>query len=225
MSWYVTQARAREVAGEIIKAQLDTTPAAERDRAQQFHLQLRTLALLEDLRVAHRSWAPDLRARKRRVPPVVFLPRADTANGGLKVLGAISDVRSRRSEQDPLLVLAGIAHADVATWLEAGGPGRAGAAQAAVGPVRELGQQSESPSGTQPWRGVGLDAARAADPGRAQLGLHHRAHPGAGAPDGLASVVALGGPGGPRAGCRGRAAAQPATDRTVLRRAAVGVQR
>ncbi|AUG82181.1 hypothetical protein CFP65_7610 [Kitasatospora sp. MMS16-BH015] len=125
MSWDVTQARAREVAGEIIKAQLDTTPAEERDRAQQFHLQLRTLALLEDLRVAHRAWAPDLRGRKRRVPPVVFLPRAGAANGGLRVLGAISDVRSRRSEQDPLLVVAGIGHADVALWLEAGGPGPA----------------------------------------------------------------------------------------------------
>ncbi|MER8186469.1 hypothetical protein [Kitasatospora sp. NPDC094015] len=124
MSWDVTQARAREVAGEILKAQLPATPADERERAQQFHLQLRTLALLEDLRSAHRSWAPDLRARKRRVPPVVFLPSAGTANGGLRVLGAISDVRSRRSEQDPLLVLAGVAHADVARWLraDAGGP-------------------------------------------------------------------------------------------------------
>ncbi|MFD9127554.1 hypothetical protein [Kitasatospora sp. NPDC059571] len=118
MSWDVTQARAREVAGEILKAQLPGTPDEDRDRAQQFHLQLRTLALLEDLRWAHRAWAPDLRARKRRVPPVVFVPRAGTDNGALRVLGAISDVRSRRSEQDPLLVLAGVAHADVATWLE-----------------------------------------------------------------------------------------------------------
>lgn len=121
-SWDVTQARAREVAGEIIKAQLDD-PSEERDRSQQFHLQLRTLALLEDLRSAHRAWAPDLRGRKRRVPPVVFMPRAGTANGGLKVLSAISDVRSRRSEQDPLLVLAGVAQEDVAAWLEAENPG------------------------------------------------------------------------------------------------------
>ncbi|MEU9131713.1 hypothetical protein AB0D08_26980 [Kitasatospora sp. NPDC048540] len=125
MSWDVTQARAREVAGEILKAQLAGTPADERDRAQQFHLQLRTLALLEDLRSAHRPWAADLRGRKRRVPPVVFLPQADAGNGGLKVLGAISDVRSRRSEQDPLLVLAGVAHADVAGWLQAGAAGPA----------------------------------------------------------------------------------------------------
>ncbi|GLW69757.1 hypothetical protein Kpho02_20560 [Kitasatospora phosalacinea] len=118
MSWDVTQARAREVAGEILKAQLPGTPAEERDRAQQFHLQLRTLALLEDLRWAHRSWAPDARGRKRRVPPVVFVPRADAPGGALRVLGAISDVRSRRSEQDPLLVLAAVAHADVTAWLE-----------------------------------------------------------------------------------------------------------
>ncbi|MFD0527041.1 hypothetical protein ACFQ1I_06840 [Kitasatospora arboriphila] len=121
MSWDVTRARAREVAGEILKAQLPGTPDDEKDRAQQFHLQLRTLALLEDLRWAHRSWAPDLRGRKRRVPPVVFVPRADARNGALRVLGAISDVRSRRSEQDPLLVLAAVAHADVAAWLEDAG--------------------------------------------------------------------------------------------------------
>jgi ABC-type branched-subunit amino acid transport system substrate-binding protein len=121
MSWDVTQARAREVAGEILKAQLPGTPPGDRDRAQQFHLQLRTLALLEDLRWAHRSWAPDLRGRKRRVPPVVFVPRAGSDNGALRVLGAISDVRSRRSEQDPLLVLAGVAHTDVAGWLEDAG--------------------------------------------------------------------------------------------------------
>ncbi|MFJ1756345.1 hypothetical protein [Kitasatospora sp. NPDC088134] len=117
MSWDVTQARAREVAGEILKARLPDTAPADRDRAQQFHLQLRTLALLEDLRRAHRSWAPDARGRKRRVPPVVFVPRADADGGALRVLGAISDVRSRRSEQDPLLVLAAVAHADVAAWL------------------------------------------------------------------------------------------------------------
>ncbi|TWE15321.1 hypothetical protein [Kitasatospora atroaurantiaca] len=137
MSWDVTQARAREVAGEIIKARLDTTPADEKDRAQQFHLQLRTLALLEDLRSAHRAWAPDLRGRKRRVPPVVFMPRAGADNGGLKVLSAISDVRSRRSEQDPLLVLAGVAQADVAAWLEAESPGPA--------PVHSGGPRRNSP--------------------------------------------------------------------------------
>ena len=117
-SWDVTQARAREVAGEILRAELPGPTDEEKGRAQQFHLQLRTLALLEDLRRAHRSWAPDLRGRKRRVPPVVFVPRAGRDNGALQVLGAISDVRSRRSEQDPLLVLAGVAHADVAAWLE-----------------------------------------------------------------------------------------------------------
>ncbi len=137
-SWDVTQARAREVAGEIIKAQLGSTPAQERDRSQQFHLQLRTLALLEDLRSAHRPWAPDLRGRKRRVPPVVFMPRAGTDNGGLKVLGAISDVRSRRSEQDPLLVLAGVTRADVSAWLEAESPGP-------EPPVHTVGQRRGGP--------------------------------------------------------------------------------
>ncbi|GJF33579.1 hypothetical protein KNE206_62790 [Kitasatospora sp. NE20-6] len=134
MSWDVTQARAREVAGEILRAELPGIPEDEKDRAQQFHLQLRTLALLEDLRWAHRSWAPDLRGRKRRVPPVVFVPRAGHDNGALRVLGAISDVRSRRSEQDPLLVLAGVAHADVAAWLE--GAGTAPVTVHSVGPRR-----------------------------------------------------------------------------------------
>ncbi|MGW6917200.1 hypothetical protein ACWGB8_25705 [Kitasatospora sp. NPDC054939] len=134
MSWDVTQARAREVAGEILKAQLPGTAGDERDRAQQFHLQLRTLALLEDLRKAHRSWSPDLRDRKRSVPPVVFVPRAGPENGALQVLGAISDVRSRRSEQDPLLVLAAVAHAEVAAWLEQ--PGTAPVTVHAVGARR-----------------------------------------------------------------------------------------
>ncbi|MFE4668831.1 hypothetical protein ACFRI7_36740 [Streptomyces sp. NPDC056716] len=87
--------------------------AAEREVARQFCLQLRTLALLEDLRESHRpAW--DLRHRKRTVPPLLLIPRATRANGALPLLRAISDVRSRRSEQDPLLVVAGIAHTDLA---------------------------------------------------------------------------------------------------------------
>jgi hypothetical protein len=84
-----------------------------RESARQFCLQLRTLALLEDLRENHRpAW--DLRHRKRTVPPLLLIPRATRANGALPFVRAISDVRSRRSEQDPLLVVAGVAHGDLA---------------------------------------------------------------------------------------------------------------
>ncbi len=85
---------------------------AERKRAWQSYLQLRVLALLEDLRVCHRPWALDLRHRKRTFPPLIFLPSATGKNGGLAFLQAISDVRSRRSEQDPLLILAGVPRQD-----------------------------------------------------------------------------------------------------------------
>jgi len=81
---------------------------AEQERAWQFCLQLRVLALLEDLRANYRPWSLDLRHRKRTCPPLAFLPSADERDGGLALLQAISDVRSRRSEQDPLLVLAGV---------------------------------------------------------------------------------------------------------------------
>ncbi|WP_320778167.1 ABC transporter substrate-binding protein [Streptomyces sp. CRN 30] len=87
--------------------------AADRERARQFCLQLRVLALLEDLRDNHRpAW--DLRHRKRTVPPLLLLPRATRDNGALQFLRAVSDVRSRRSEQDPLLIVAGVAHDDMA---------------------------------------------------------------------------------------------------------------
>ncbi|MET8829541.1 hypothetical protein ABZX40_26660 [Streptomyces sp. NPDC004610] len=103
----LTAARPVDAAGET------TGQTAEREVARQFCLQLRTLALLEDLRESHRpAW--DLRHRKRTVPPLLLIPRATRANGALPLLRAISDVRSRRSEQDPLLVVAGIAHADLA---------------------------------------------------------------------------------------------------------------
>ncbi|GHH89933.1 ABC transporter substrate-binding protein [Streptomyces capillispiralis] len=113
--------RAAEVVGQLITA--SGTPsgpahdaaavAAEREQARQFCLQLRTLALLEDLRDNHRpAW--DLRHRKRTVPPLLLIPRATWASGALPVLRAISDVRSRRSEQDPLLVVAGVSHRDLA---------------------------------------------------------------------------------------------------------------
>jgi hypothetical protein len=83
---------------------------SRRDLAWRFYLQLRVLALLEDLRASHRPWTLDLRRRKRNRPPLLFLPAASRANGGLALLQAVSDVRSRRSEQDPLLILASAAH-------------------------------------------------------------------------------------------------------------------
>ncbi|WP_329220408.1 hypothetical protein OG352_26980 [Streptomyces sp. NBC_01485] len=112
--------RAVEVVRQLLAAAAtgDTGEASRtRESARQFCLQLRTLALLEDLRENHRpTW--DLRHRKRTVPPLLLIPRATRANGALPFLRAVSDVRSRRSEQDPLLVVAGVAHADLADLRE-----------------------------------------------------------------------------------------------------------
>jgi len=114
-SWEAVQARARLVAEQLVVAEYGGAAGSglppdsvAQERALQFYLQLRVLALLEDLRANHRPWAMDLRRRKRTWPPMVFLPGAGEDNGGLTLLGAISDVRSRRSEQDPLLVLASV---------------------------------------------------------------------------------------------------------------------
>lgn len=111
-SLQVIQARARLVAEQLIIARYGGASSngysAEQERALQFCLQLRVLALLEDLRVDHRLWAADMRGRKRTYPPMVFIPRADDDNGGVTFLEALSDVRSRRSEIDPLLVLASV---------------------------------------------------------------------------------------------------------------------
>jgi hypothetical protein len=96
--------------------------ARQRLGARRFHLQLRVLALLEDLRDDHRAWAADLRRRKRTVPPVLFLPRVTEDNGGLALVEALSDVRSRRSELDPLLVVAAVRRADLPA-LGSGGTG------------------------------------------------------------------------------------------------------
>jgi ABC-type branched-subunit amino acid transport system substrate-binding protein len=121
LSWQVRKARARFVVEQLITAQYGATvenPAASpaenaanpggttQDQALQFYLQLRVLAMLEDLRANHRRWALDLRHRKRTKPPMLFLPEVDKMAGGIALLQAISDVRSRRSEQDPLLILA-----------------------------------------------------------------------------------------------------------------------
>lgn len=102
-------ARADEVA-EIFRRAVGGPENAERERARQFYLELRTLALLDDLRYNFRP-RPFLRVRRHALPPVVFIPRATRANGGIVLLRVISDVRSRRSELDPLLVIAGLTRA------------------------------------------------------------------------------------------------------------------
>ncbi|WP_369174863.1 hypothetical protein AB5J49_46265 [Streptomyces sp. R28] len=105
-SWETIRGRAFAVAQQVVAAQAgDAT-------ARQFHLELRVLALLEDLRDNFRPRTLDLRRRKRTVPPVVYLPCATEDDGGLLLLRAISNVRTRRSEVDPLLVLAAIPAAE-----------------------------------------------------------------------------------------------------------------
>ncbi|KAA0940520.1 ABC transporter substrate-binding protein [Streptomyces apricus] len=99
-SWRAIAARAYDVA-EALKAGGD------------FHLQLCVLALREDLRDNHRRWSWDLRGFKRPRPPMLFLPRADARNGGIELIRAVSDVRSRRSEIDPLVVVAAVSARDL----------------------------------------------------------------------------------------------------------------
>lgn len=79
-----------------------------------FPLQLYVLALFEDLRDNHRRASWDLRGFKRTRPPVLFLRRISRENGGVELVRAVSDVRSRRSELDPLLIVAGVAAGDTA---------------------------------------------------------------------------------------------------------------
>ncbi|WP_333733586.1 hypothetical protein [Streptomyces sp. IBSBF 3010] len=106
-SWRVIRARAAVVAGRVADA------AAGDERSRQFHLELRVQALLEDLRNNYRPHAPDWRRGKRTVPPVVFLPRAVQSNGGVQLINALNNVRSRRSEVDPLLLLASLPAAEI----------------------------------------------------------------------------------------------------------------
>lgn len=109
-AWRIRQARARLIIRQLITAyyEQDTGAGAveRRERALQYYLLLRVHALLEDLRANHHPWYPDLRSRKRTCPPMLFLPGSDNTPGAIKLLQAISDVRSRRSETDPLLVVA-----------------------------------------------------------------------------------------------------------------------
>ncbi|MFI0481621.1 hypothetical protein [Actinomadura sp. 9N215] len=85
--------------------------------AARFLLQIKTFALLEDIRDQYRKATPSGRGFKRTTPPVVFLSRAGRDNGGLALLSAMSDIRARRSEFHPLLVIASI---DAATRDELG---------------------------------------------------------------------------------------------------------
>ncbi|MER5553035.1 ABC transporter substrate-binding protein [Streptomyces sp. NPDC002793] len=101
-SWRVIRARAAAVAGRVADA------GAGDEHARQFHLELRVQALLEDLLHNYRPHALDWRRGKRTVPPVVFLPTATQDNGGILLINAVNNVRSRRSEVDPLLLLASL---------------------------------------------------------------------------------------------------------------------
>ncbi|MFJ9058824.1 hypothetical protein OHB07_12410 [Streptomyces sp. NBC_00111] len=101
-SWRVIRARAAAVAERVADA------GAGVEHARQFHLELRVQALLEDLLDCYRPHALDWRRSKRTVPPVVFLPTATQDNGGILLINAINNVRSRRSEVDPLLLLASL---------------------------------------------------------------------------------------------------------------------
>ncbi|MGA4846813.1 ABC transporter substrate-binding protein [Streptomyces sp. G5(2025)] len=100
-SWKAIASRAYDVAGWLL------------DEREGSRIQLYVLAMLEDLRDSHTRWSWDLRGFKRSRPPLLFLPRISNSNGGIELIRAISDVRSRRSELDPLLVLAGVAAQDV----------------------------------------------------------------------------------------------------------------
>ncbi|MFE9723450.1 ABC transporter substrate-binding protein [Streptomyces sp. NPDC005794] len=101
-SWRVIRARAAAVAERVADA------GAGDEHARQFHLELRVQALLEDLLHNYRPHALDWRRGKRTVPPVVFLPTATQDNGGILLINAVNNVRSRRSEVDPLLLLASL---------------------------------------------------------------------------------------------------------------------
>jgi hypothetical protein len=114
----VREERARLIVGQLSTAYYgsasvdDVSPGspsasdAERERAMQSYVSLRVHALLEDLRAGYRPWTLDLRRRKRKWPPMLFLPDVDEQPGCVRFVQAVSDLRSRRSETDPLLILA-----------------------------------------------------------------------------------------------------------------------
>jgi hypothetical protein len=125
----------------------------------EFRLQMKPLAFLEDLRAAHRKLSPTLRGLKRPVPPVVFLKGVTASNGGVELLSAMSDIRSRRSELHPLLVVASAAYEHRAALDDLA----VAAAGLAPGPLHRLGgipghhagaqPAASSPTGSWPSRG------------------------------------------------------------------------
>ena len=121
-SWEVIEVRACAVGQRFLAARPGEGDPVEREKARQFHRELLAIALLEDLRDNFRSRTLDLRGRKRTVPPVVSLPNATRANGGELLVRTLSDVRSRRSEQDPLLLVAGIPAAEADGFWSSGQP-------------------------------------------------------------------------------------------------------
>jgi hypothetical protein len=157
-SWETIEGRAFAVAQQVVAAQ------AGDPTARQFHLELRVLALLEDVRHNFRPHTVDMRRRKRTVPPVVYLPRATEANGGMLLLRAISNVRSRRSEMDPLLALAAMPAAETLRPPGSGEPpeppaGRPGSSPRTSGPDTRYREwvtnlsvgQSPSRAAALPW--------------------------------------------------------------------------
>lgn len=98
-SWRAIAARAYEVAEDFWASEDD-------------HLRLCVLALCEDLRDNHRRWSWDLRGFKRLRPPMLFLPGATEDNGGIPLIQAFDEIRGRRSELDPLVMVASVARAD-----------------------------------------------------------------------------------------------------------------
>lgn len=98
-SWRAIAARAYEVAEDFWASEDD-------------HLRLCVLALCEDLRDNHRRWSWDLRGFKRLRPPMLFLPGATEDNGGIPLIQAVDEIRGRRSELDPLVMVASVARAD-----------------------------------------------------------------------------------------------------------------
>ncbi|MEU8986490.1 hypothetical protein AB0C98_08360 [Streptomyces sp. NPDC048558] len=146
-SWETIRGRAFAAAQQVVAAEAgDMT-------ARQFHLELRVLALLEDLRENFRPRTLDLRRRKRTVPPVVYLPCATEDDGGLLLLRAISNVRSRRSEVDPLLVLAAIPAAE-----RLRPPGTEAPGLPARGPGLPAAPYPAGSAGDDPERAFGADA-------------------------------------------------------------------
>ncbi|MCO5967374.1 type 1 periplasmic-binding domain-containing protein [Actinoallomurus soli] len=90
---------------------------ADADEVAKPWLQTKTFAFLEDLRARHRKLSFTLRGFKRPVPSVAFLRNVTGRNGGVQFLVAMSDVRSRRSELHPLLVVASADHAHIGDLL------------------------------------------------------------------------------------------------------------